>query len=106
MSDEAKHPLRSEPCWAAIDDDRVVHLVSMRAPSTLSQDRFRTLAESSRESLAKLGSVRAGTLKVTPQGAVFEQRLSHKNRSKNPRTPRAYPVSEDVLAGIQRFMDD
>lgn len=86
--------IKTGRCWAAVNNDYVVAVVSMRAPKNIEMDTYRTHAI---EALSVLGEVHSGEIINSDGERVFCKRLTHKNRSKNPqvvRTPKMYRFFE------------
>lgn len=75
--------------WGAISNGAVVGVVSMRVPSSVDFEEYRTIIS---EALALLGEVKSGEVIERAGQRYFVQRLNHKNRSKKPRTPKEYLI--------------
>jgi len=86
--------IRTGQCWAAVNGDSVVAIVSMRAPKDIEMDTYRAQAL---DALQALGEVVSGEVVNFEGQKVFCKRLTHKNRSRNPqvtRTPKIYRFLE------------
>jgi hypothetical protein len=80
--------------WAAIQDERVVSLISMSCPKSEDFDCHRNKCI---EKLQALGSVKSGELIKRNNNRYFVQRLTHANRGKKPRQVKEYMISSDVF---------
>jgi hypothetical protein len=76
-------------CWAALRDENVVGVISMRVPSDVDFDNYRKKAT---ECLELLGQVKSGDLVERDGERYFVQRQTHANRSKKPRPPKEYLI--------------
>ncbi|MBQ4840135.1 hypothetical protein [Pseudoalteromonas luteoviolacea] len=76
-------------CWAALRNDNVVGVISMRVPSDVDFDAYRTKAT---ECLELLGQVKAGDMVERDGERYFVQRPTHANRSKKPRPVKEYLI--------------
>ena len=74
-------------CWAALRNDQVVGIISMRVPKDVAFDVYRQKAT---ECLELLGQVKSGELVERKGERYFVQRLNHANRSKKPRQAKEY----------------
>lgn len=82
--------IKTGRCWAAVNGDYVVAVVSMKAPKNIEMDAYRAQAI---EGLQTLGEVMSGEIVNSEGVKVFCKRLTHKNRSRNPdaiRIPKIY----------------
>ena len=76
-------------CWAALRDDNVVGIISMRVPKDVDFDVYRQKAT---ECLELLGQVKSGELVERGGERYFVQRLTHVNRGKKPRQAKEYRI--------------
>ncbi|MGI5310376.1 hypothetical protein [Rheinheimera sp. WS51] len=76
-------------CWAALRNENVVGIISMRVPSDVDFDAYRKKAT---ECLEMLGQVKSGELIERDGERYFIQRPTHANRSKKPRQAKEYLV--------------
>lgn len=83
-------------CWASLKEDRVVGIVSMRAPAHIDFSDYRAKAVSRLESLG--GRVKGGKVVERDGQVFFIKRPTHENRNKHPRPVTYYPIKEEWLA--------
>ena len=76
-------------CWAALRNDNVVGIISMRVPKDVDFDVYRQKAT---ECLELLGEVKSGELVERNGERYFVQRLNHAKRSKKPRQAKEYRI--------------
>ena len=76
-------------CWAALRNDNVVGIISMRVPKDVDFDVYRQKAT---ECLELLGQVISGELIERNGERYFVQRLTHANRGKKPRQAKEYRI--------------
>jgi len=75
--------------WAALREENVVGVISMRVPNDVDFDTFRKKAT---ECLEMLGQVKSGEMIERDGERYFVQRATHANRSKKPRQAKEYLV--------------
>lgn len=76
-------------CWAALREDNVVGVISMRVPSDVDFDMYRKKAT---ECLELLGQVKPGEMIEREGERYFVQRQTHANRGKKPRPAKEYLI--------------
>lgn len=75
--------------WAAVRDEQVAAVISMRIPNDCDFDLYRKKAM---EALEVVGTVKSGEVVLKEDHHYFVQRLNHQNRSKKPREPKVYKL--------------
>ena len=80
--------------WAAIQDERVVGIVSMSCPKSEDFDCHRNKCI---EKLQSLGLVKSGELIKRNKDRYFVQRLTHAGRGKHPRQVKEYMISSEMF---------
>jgi hypothetical protein len=76
-------------CWAALREENVVGVISMRVPNDVDFDAYRKKAT---ECLELLGQVKSGEMIERDGERYFVQRQTHANRSKKPRPAKEYLI--------------
>lgn len=76
-------------CWAALREENVVGVISMRVPNDVDFDAYRKKAT---ECLEMLGQVKSGEMIERDGERYFVQRQTHANRSKKPRPTKEYLI--------------
>ena len=76
-------------CWAALREENVVGVISMRVPNDVDFDTYRKKAT---ECLELLGLVKSGEMIERDGERYFMQRPTHANRSKKPRPAKEYLI--------------
>jgi hypothetical protein len=76
-------------CWAAMRDENVVGVISMRVPSDIDFDVYRAKAT---ECLELLGEVKSGELVERGGERYFVRRPTHANRGKKPRKTKEFLI--------------
>lgn len=77
-------------CWAALRNDNVAGVISMRIPRDVDFDIYRQKAK---ECLELLGRVKAGDMIERDGKRYFIPRLTHANRGKKTREVKEFLVS-------------
>lgn len=83
--------------WAAIRNDEVIAVISMRIPNELDFDSYR---EKARECLAVLSEdIKTGEVIQSGDKRVFVVRPNHPNRSKSktPKKPKIYKMASHLI---------
>ncbi|EKO3939122.1 hypothetical protein F7U67_001643 [Vibrio metschnikovii] len=76
-------------CWAALREANVVGVISMRVPSDVDFDTYRTKAT---ECLELLGQVKSGEMIEREGERYFVLRPTHANRGKKPREVKEFLI--------------
>lgn len=79
--------------WAAIQEENVVGLISMRGPKNEDFDAYRNRCI---EKLQLLGPVKSGELIKRNNHRYFVQRLTHASRGKKPRQVKEYLIPSEL----------
>lgn len=79
--------------WAAISDDQVVAMISMKVADS---EDFASYREESINALSKLGDAKSGDLVKKGRQRYFVRYPNHRNRSKNPKPPTFFEVPDTL----------
>ncbi|MGB3621399.1 hypothetical protein FT643_19045 [Ketobacter sp. MCCC 1A13808] len=76
-------------CWAAISNNEVIGIISMRVPNSVDFEAFRTRAIAC---LELLGEIRTGELVERGGERYFVQRSNHARRGKIPKPEKEFLI--------------